>query len=539
MDELRKNRQQMAEAGQIDISRLDRDEKQYLYNRITEKKRRLALSNFFYFCKYVLGYLDMAEMHEELCSFVVRKNKWGRYSPRKLVLEPRGTFKSSIVTISYPLWRVVQNPNLRVLIDSEDFSKSKAFSRAIKDHVVGNAEFRRLFGALDAKKNSTTWTQAEWNVSTRTSATKETTFSCAGVDITKVSMHYDLIICDDLVSDRNVTTLAQMEKVIQHYKLLLSLLEPDGELIFIGTRWDDGDLYGHLIETDERRERRGRRPVFRKLIRAAYDEEGTLLFPERLTKAFLDAQKRAQGSAIFSAQYLNDPVGGGEAPFKKEWIKYFDELPQTNFSGSIIVDPALGKNTSKSKKRDQTAMAVVLVDPFKNWYVVKVERGNWNPTALIRRLASLRKWVVETFDIQPRVAIEGFAFQQVLEYYAKDLMQRNILERFPFYQLESDTSVSKEARIQGIIPLMEDGKIFLSRDKTEGLRVLVHEMLRFPRGRTDDCLDALAWTAHVAVTPQQLKTREKLTFWGKLIMDRNLRGTHPRTRPVGSRVVRA
>jgi hypothetical protein len=118
-------------------------------------------------------------------------------------------------------------------------------------------------------------------------------------------------------------------------------------------------------------------------------------------------------------------------------------------------------------------------------------------------------------------------------------MQRRIIERFSFHELKSDTTVSKETRIKSLVPLMENGKIFLNPERTEGILTLIHEIQRFPKGRTDDCLDALAWVTQVATTPQGETVLPAQTYWGRIIEERNNRNRYGRgVAPVGSRVRR-
>jgi hypothetical protein len=64
--------------------------------------------------------------------------------------------------------------------------------------------------------------------------------------VTKNGMHYDLIIMDDLHSELNTANKEQIEKVVQHYKLAFSLLDPGQPLIVIGTRWDYNDVYQYI-----------------------------------------------------------------------------------------------------------------------------------------------------------------------------------------------------------------------------------------------------------------------------------------------------
>ena len=62
--------------------------------------------------------------------------------------------------------------------------------------------------------------------------------------------HYSVIIADDLSSLDNSLTKEQREKVINHWRLYISLLDPGGTIVVVGTRYSAGDIVAHIIETE-------------------------------------------------------------------------------------------------------------------------------------------------------------------------------------------------------------------------------------------------------------------------------------------------
>ncbi|MCR4260723.1 MAG: hypothetical protein NUV96_00030, partial [Candidatus Colwellbacteria bacterium] len=360
----------------------DREEKQL---RKTEELVKASLNDLFFFNQYILdnGKVMNEVLHREMCDFASSYRDSKGSKNKKLLLEPRGTLKSTCVTVAYPLQLMLKYPDIRILIDSEKSTISKNFLASIKGHIETNPKFRDLSKYLYGKyPNPNTNKEEKWTSTEIVSAIrqnksiKEPTISCGGVDVVKVGMHYDIIIVDDPVSDNNTGTREQIEKVIQHYKLLLSLLEPNGKLIIIGTRWDFGDLYGYIIDNHAK--------YFDILIRKAVLSDGSLLYPERLSHAFLEEQKESQGSYIFSCQYLNEPIPREDATFRwdhfREWIgsyendklqissqrKYTGESTSVEEEGMktklvnifMTVDPAISQSTTA----DFTAIVVCGVD---------------------------------------------------------------------------------------------------------------------------------------------------------------------------------
>lgn len=144
------------------------------------------------------------------------------------------------------MWLLLHNPNARILIDSEFYANSKNFLREIKAQYEHNTMFRALFG----DKVGPLWNEGEVIVKDRTQPLKEPSIACSGVGAGKTSQHYDIIIADDLSSYQNTRTPDLAQKTIDHYRLYTSLLEPNGTIVIIGTRYSEIDIIGFVIENE-------------------------------------------------------------------------------------------------------------------------------------------------------------------------------------------------------------------------------------------------------------------------------------------------
>jgi hypothetical protein len=196
--------------------------------------------SLYFTAKYLLGYKDVnPRTHGRMIQVLEDK------SLRKLIVMPRGTFKSSIGSVAYPIWRLINNPDLRILIDSELFSNSKNFLREIKAHLA-QPKITEMFGAFA----SDPWNESEIIIKQRTRVLKEPSVACSGIGVQKTSQHYDLIIADDLNSPSNSGTPEGQQKVIDHYRYFTSLLEPGGTIVVIGTRYAANDIIGWILENE-------------------------------------------------------------------------------------------------------------------------------------------------------------------------------------------------------------------------------------------------------------------------------------------------
>jgi len=215
------------------------------------EKERIALKellveqykeSLFKFAKYGLGYAHMTKRtHGPICDALSRP------SPRKLIVVPRGCFKSSICSIAYPIWLLLNNPNLRIFLDSELYGNSKNLLREIKGHMQSR-NFRDMFGNL----RSNVWNEGEIIVATRKIIKKEASITCGGIGTEKTGQHYDVAIIDDINSPKNSHTVEGCKKVIDHYKHLQAIMEhpTSSPIVVVGTRYSQNDLIGYILDNE-------------------------------------------------------------------------------------------------------------------------------------------------------------------------------------------------------------------------------------------------------------------------------------------------
>jgi hypothetical protein len=199
--------------------------------------REFYLNDFFFFSKRFLQYKDLEwDVHGQFIKVFESK------ADRKIVVMPRGTFKSTLGSVAYPIWRLLRDPNLTILLDSELYSNSKNFLREIKGHLE-SSRMNKIFGPQVGPK----WDEGEVIIKGRTRIRKEASITVGGIGTTKVGQHYDLIIGDDYNSPQNSETPEKCQKVIDHVRYNLNILNPGGEYLFIGTRYAERDVIGFFL----------------------------------------------------------------------------------------------------------------------------------------------------------------------------------------------------------------------------------------------------------------------------------------------------
>lgn len=408
-----------------------------------------------------------------------------------LALVPRGTLKTTVITIGFVLQWFLVHPESRVLIDSETSTNSSGFLAEIKGHFEGNDQYREIFKAChgvypdaNAKDKQTRWNNSMVDLACRTKARKEPSIDTGGVDTTKNSRHYDLIIFDDLHSEINTQTKEQIDKVKNHWKLAYSLLDPGCPTIVIGTRWTHDDLYDMIITEHL--------DGFNLIARRAKDrDDEKLLYPTKLDGAFLQNKRDLQGSYIYSCQYNNEPIDADTAKFKRDYFQYrnWDEIEGIPINWYLTVDPG-----GDGKSSDFGALVLSGMDYQDNLYVRYIVRGKMTEGEIVVKTI----WLYRKF-MPKRIVVETLAGagKAIIMSYKTKMKEMEIW--MPIQYIEHRVT-QKTDRIETLVPKYEFGKVFHIRECPQ-IKVLEDELLKHPRAKNDDVADAFATVLEVANAP--------------------------------------
>lgn len=469
-------------------------------DRIAEM-RPVYESSLFRFAKEILGYKDLdRSLHGPICT-ALKKNE------DNLFLLPRGHLKSSLVTIAYPIWCIIKNPNIRIHITNAVLSVSIKFLREIKEHMEKNALLKTMWPKVFytiPDKQAPKWTENEIVVR-RTKNLKDATISVGSVGKTETGAHYDRIVYDDIVNEDNVNTPDQIEKTFNWYRMSRALLDPGARTAIVGTRYDFSEMYQRLIESTMPR-------IIRKAVEGPEIEDvvGTdredelndhVILPRLFTwdrdelvpdsdpprnKAKIKKKREEQGSYIFSCQYMNLPIDQDTAKFKRKYLRFWHEqdLP-AKMNNYLLVDLAV----SQKETACETAMEVVGFSEKGEIYCLEDCSGIFTPMQTIDHMYRLYgKWN------HPLIGIERMQAEKVMEYWLLEEGKRRG-QMLVYHKLIPD--MDKIRRIGNLVPFWEQEKLFLK----PGMQELENQFLRFPRYNKRDRIDALAYIVQMATRP--------------------------------------
>lgn len=172
-----------------------------------------------------------------------------------IINTPPGFSKSTTVTMNYVTWRIVQNPDIKILIVSSNATNANKFLYGIKmrlDSTRAFSELKKAFAPVEGfDGGNAIWrndmiyvNQAE---DTETTGEKDPTVQALGIGKKIYGARADLIILDDVVDHSNAHDFENQIDWIQN--ILQSRIDADdGKILVVGTRLATQDLYGELVK---------------------------------------------------------------------------------------------------------------------------------------------------------------------------------------------------------------------------------------------------------------------------------------------------
>lgn len=349
----------------------------------------------------------------------------GEEPGRFLILNfPPNHGKSTTWTVNYCTWRIIQDPNIRILVISKTLDLAKKFLAAIQFQLTSE-----VFGELKAtyeppggwKDPNQPWRENMIYVRGRDSGEKDPTVQALGIGSQIYGARADLIIVDDAEDLGNVGQYEKHSDWIS--REVLSRLEPDtGQLMVIGTRVASMDLYRYL--RDEARTMDGL-PFYSYFAQPAILEnpqshyrDWRVLWPGRMHPKAIAAQKGAYPDRRkFELIYQQNDVSD-EATFPVEAV-------QASINRQRLRGPMTAGATGHRDLGMQGAYVVAGLDP--------ATVGATAAVVIATDKVSQHRWVMNCWNKRgatPREIIELFKEWTVTYSVNEWRVERNAFQRF-------------------------------------------------------------------------------------------------------------
>lgn len=373
-----------------------------------------------------------------------------------LDLWARFHYKSTIITFAGVIQEILVDPNLCVAIFSHTQPIAKAFLEQIKRELEDNIRLKRVYDDVlweNPRTEAPKWSSEEGIILKRTANPREATVEAHGlVDNQPISRHYNLLVYDDVVTEKSVTTPEQISKTTVAWELSDNLSTHTGSRKWhAGTRYHHGDTYGIIIERKALKERR-----------YPATDNGTLKgVPVFLTQKRWDEVKTSQRSTV-SSQMLLNPVAGNDAVFLSEWFSSYEVFPNL-MNVYILCDPSKGRKTSsRSTGSDRTAIAVIGIDQGGNKYLLD---GYCHRMRLKERYDFIKqlfqKWSTFPGVQVVKVGYEQYGQQVDLEVFEEYMQRDNIYFEMEELNFPREGQHSKKHRVERLEPDVRTGRFLM------------------------------------------------------------------------------
>jgi hypothetical protein len=181
------------------------------------------------------------------------KYEKGSADNRILINIPPNHAKSMTITVDYATYKIVNNPNFRILIVSQTQRLAADFLYAIKQRLTHPMyeDLQNAYAAgvgFNTKTASWQATRVTFGDELRESSEKDPNLEAVGIGGQIYGKRADMIIIDDAVTLSNANDFERQIKWLTQD--VRSRLNPTGKLIVIGTRVSAVDLYKELRNPD-------------------------------------------------------------------------------------------------------------------------------------------------------------------------------------------------------------------------------------------------------------------------------------------------
>jgi len=418
------------------------------------------------FIKEVLG-LKCEKFHREWIE-LFENNKYAS------LLAPRGHGKSVLVG-AYLTWKIVKNPNIRILTVTINQDKANEMMTLVQRALESNDKLIEIYGQ---QKGYSDWSRSTLRVLRAGSggkANKEPTFTVYGVTAGMVGGHYDIIILDDITDQKNSRTEHRRRELVNWYNSTITpMLEPNGQIISIGTRWHEADIHSYLQSLSNYSSR-----TYKAIIN---EDNKRVLWPEQWSYEELLKRKAGMGSIGFEMQYQNEIISTEDSPVKREWIEnsvegYQEAIKEIRKTGDNLQSYMGVDLASKGEESDYFTITVIGINKGS----IFVVDGLRTKASLFRQFE-----LIKSFDNKwtpAKIGIEQAAQQKMI---VDQLTESTTL---PIIPIKSSIVNDRMSRVQRLSVLFETGRIFVNPNLTDW----INELIYFPRGSNDDTIDSLSF----------------------------------------------
>jgi predicted phage terminase large subunit-like protein len=432
-------------------------------------------------------------------------------------LGPRGSAKSTIVTLAYALRSALEHTEPYIWIVSDTEAQARTHLENIRAELEHNDELRRTY--VHSCGRGRRWRASALELVQ--GATIEAFGAGQQLRGRRRRQHRPtLIICDDIENDRRViqpsgreatrdwfyatvlkagdrrTNVVNLATALHRDALAMRLHAAPGwlsELFPAVLRWPEHmdlwheweQLYVDLANPAARLDAL----QFFLDRREAMTAGAQLLWPERADLYDLMRMRVDEGRVAFEREMQNVPLDPTRCEWPEDYFDdsiWFNDWPARLDVRVIALDPSKGAD---ARLGDYAAFVLLGIAPDGRIYVEADVKRRPTPEIVAQGVALCRRFRPDA------LGVESNQFQQLLADQFAEVFCRQKARKTPIYGIHN--VVNKRVRIRSLAPYLSEGKLRFHA-RSDGTHLLVEQLRDFPVADFDDGPDALEMAIRLA-----------------------------------------
>ncbi len=451
---------------------------------IRDHKMRTAItqnSHLWFFNVYLNHYMtySFADFHHQM--FDLTENK---EIDTALVMTFRCSAKSTIFTLSYPIWSILGKQQKKfVIILGQTQRQARQHLVNIRKELESNELLRSDLGPFKEIED-------EWGSMSLVIPKYNARITAASMEQTIRGVRHlqhrpDLIICDDIEDLQSVKTKEGRDKI---HNWISGEVIPAGDkntkTIFIGNLLHEDSLLMRIKEKINEGTINGK-----MLIVPLIDEKGEILWKGKfnnMEEVEIERKKIANDSS-WAREYLLKILSDHERVIHPKWLRFEDKIPEPTEKNEFrFCATGIDLAISKEDSADYTSMVSALVFGYEGNLKIYITPDIINERLTFpETIERIKTMITSKINYgKYRLFVEDVGYQKSVIQYI-NFQKESDKFRIEEFRPKGD----KRSRLSLISSAIQDGTIVFSKDISPEL---INQIVNFGKEKHDDLADALS-----------------------------------------------
>jgi predicted phage terminase large subunit-like protein len=402
---------------------------------------------------------------------------------RLIITFPPRHGKTELSTKRFPAWFIGRNPYNHVAVCTYNATFAEDLGRAVRN-IIQQPAFAQVFPGVELKRDSA--------AADRMETTKDGALYFVGRGGSITGRGADIIVIDDPLKGHEEADSATIRQQLWDWynsDITSRFMSDAGSVIIIQTRWHEDDLVGRLtdptnpcyVEEEAKQWKIINIPALAEENDLLGRNPGEPLWPERFgVKYLLDFKRRNPRG--FNALYQQRPTPDDGDFFKADSILEYmpqDAPPKSKLRIYMSSDHAV----ATKQENDRTCILIVGVDANDNIWVLDCFWKRAKSDEVVEKLIDMFvKWKPERW-----YAEDDHITKSIGPFLKKRMSERNAW----FSHSKVNAYADKQKKAQAIQGRMSQRMVLFPKT-APWWGDAKDELLKFPRARHDDFVDALS-----------------------------------------------